>query len=183
MQLFGIRGLDPGVGESIAGEDLDLNRINTLDDLERLLELLGRFDIAEFEIKSEERKLRFAKAKPAEVAGLTVVSGAPGAPVMAPVGAAAVAPVAEEPGGAIPEGVTVIRSPMVGTFYSAPSPEADPFVQIGDRVETDTILCIIEAMKVMNEISAGKSGVVKENLVQNGESVEFNQPIFYLLAE
>ena len=161
---------------------MDLNRINTLDDLEKLLELLGRFDIAEFEIKSEERKLRFAKAKPAEVAGLTVVSGAPGAPVMAPVGAASVAPLAED-GEAIPEGVTVIRSPMVGTLYSAPSPEADPFVQIGDRVETDTILCIIEAMKVMNEISAGKSGVVKENLVQNGESVEFNQPISYLLAE
>ena len=165
---------------------MDLNRINTLDDLEKLLELLGRFDIVEVEIKSEERKLRLAKAKPAEVAGLTVVSGVPGAPVVAPVGAASAPlapPVAEEPGEAIPEGVTVIRSPMVGTFFCAPSPEADPFVQIGDRVETDTILCIIEAMKVMNEISAGKSGVVKETLVQNGESVEFNQPIFYLLAE
>jgi acetyl-CoA carboxylase biotin carboxyl carrier protein len=72
---------------------------------------------------------------------------------------------------------------MVGTFYRAPSPEADPFVREGDRVEENTVICIIEAMKVMNEISSGVSGVVQEILVKNGESVEYSQPLFRILLE
>jgi acetyl-CoA carboxylase biotin carboxyl carrier protein len=72
---------------------------------------------------------------------------------------------------------------MVGSFYRAPSPEADPFVKEGDRVEENTVICIIEAMKVMNEITAGISGVVREILVKNGESVEFGQPILRIQTE
>ncbi len=72
---------------------------------------------------------------------------------------------------------------MVGTFYRSPSPEAEPFVRDGDRVEPDALLCIIEAMKVMNEIRAGVAGVVKEILVKNAEAVEFGQPLFRIDTE
>ena len=73
-----------------------------------------------------------------------------------------------------------IDSPLVGTFYKAASPDAAPFVQVGDRVNPDTTLCIIEAMKVMNEVKAEKSGVIKEILVENGQPVEYGQPMFVL---
>ena len=77
----------------------------------------------------------------------------------------------------------MITSPMVGTFYRASSPEAEPFVTEGDSLKPDTVLCIIEAMKVMNEIPAGVTGVIREILVKNGESVEFGQPLFRIEAE
>ena len=73
-----------------------------------------------------------------------------------------------------------IDSPLVGTLYRAPGPDAKPFVQVGDRVNADTTVCIIEAMKVMNEIKAEKSGVIKEILVENGQPVEYGQPIFVI---
>ena len=76
------------------------------------------------------------------------------------------------------DGLYKVPSPLVGSFYRSPSPEADPFVIEGDRVDEDTVLCIVEAMKVMNEITAGASGVVREILVENGSAVEFDQPLF-----
>ena len=76
--------------------------------------------------------------------------------------------------------IKTIDSPLVGTFYRAASPDAKPFAQVGDTVNADTVLCIIEAMKVMNEIKAEKSGVIKEILLENGQPVEFGQPMFVL---
>ena len=170
---------------------MDLHRINNLDELRELLDVLNRFDIAEFEIEAEGRTLRVCRG--------TVASVAPGVPIIsgvAMVPGAAAAPHAVPPSSgargepsdagvedALAPGVKVVSSPMVGTFYRAPSPEADPFVQAGDRVTDDAALCIIEAMKVMNEIPSGISGVVKEVLINNGESVEFGQPLFHILAD
>ncbi len=174
---------------STPGGSLDLSRINSLAELEKLLELLSKFDIHEIEIESESRKLRLSKPKPSEAGGggVTVVSGGSALPVAAqPEVASAPAPQADSQDAAssssLPAGVEVITSPMVGTFYLAPSPEADPFVRAGDRVQADTVLGIIEAMKVMNEIPAGKSGVIQEILVENGGSVEFGQPLFHISA-
>ncbi|MFT4070279.1 acetyl-CoA carboxylase biotin carboxyl carrier protein, partial [Paraburkholderia sp.] len=98
----------------------------------------------------------------------------PAAAVDAPAGAAS-APAA--PAAAAPQG-HVVTSPMVGTFYRAPSPGADPFVQVGDTVKEGQTICIIEAMKLLNEIESDKSGVVKEILVENGQAVEYGQPLF-----
>ncbi len=105
-------------------------------------------------------------------------------PVAAPAVAPALAPVAAgAPAAAIPEVEAVedfpeVKSPIVGTFYSAPSPDVDPFVNRGDRVSPDTVVCIIEAMKVMNEIRAECSGVIEEIVVENGQPVEYGQPLF-----
>lgn len=77
----------------------------------------------------------------------------------------------------IPEGKT-IKAPMVGTFYQSPSPEADPYIQVGDKIENDTIVCILEAMKLFNEIEAEVSGEIVDILVEDGEMVEYNQPLF-----
>lgn len=77
----------------------------------------------------------------------------------------------------VPEGKT-IKAPMVGTFYQSPSPEADPYIQVGDKVENDSIVCILEAMKLFNEIEAEVSGEIVEILVEDGEMVEYNQPLF-----
>ncbi len=166
---------------------MDLFRITTLAELKDLLDLLGQFDIGEFEIEADGRKLRVSKGGPASQPQAFAFMPAPAA---IPTGATAGPSAAEEvsPRGdgataALPAGVKLVTSPMVGTFYRAPSPEADPFVDVGDRVTEDSTVCIIEAMKVMNEIPAGVGGVVKEILVKNGESVEFGQPIFHIVPD
>lgn len=153
---------------------MDLYRINSLSDLRELLGLLRQFDIGEFEVEADGRKLRLSKGQ--------IVAASP--TLIAP---AAVADAASGPAEAGEEelgvGVEPIDSPMVGTFYRASSPEADPFVGVGDRVAEGTTLCIIEAMKVMNEITAELSGVIEKVLVENGESVEFGQPLFHIRRE
>ena len=163
---------------------MDLTRITTLEDLQKLLEVLGQHGIGEFEFESDGNRLRVAKTPASEGGGVTVLSGLPAA-APAPVPAAAPAPAAEvEATPALPEGVKDITSPMVGTFYRSPSPEADPFVSEGDRVSnSEQTVCLIEAMKVMNEIPAGFSGVITSILVDNGESVEYGQPLFHIKAE
>jgi acetyl-CoA carboxylase biotin carboxyl carrier protein len=109
---------------------------------------------------------------------------APVVPVAVAAPAVPAAPVAAAPAPAAPAAAAApavtIDSPLVGTFYKAASPDAAPFVQVGDRVNADTTLCIIEAMKVMNEIKAEKSGVIKEILVENAQPVEYGQPLFVI---
>ena len=101
-------------------------------------------------------------------------------PAAAP--AVPVAVAAPEAAAAVPEKASgiAVESPLVGTYYAAPSPDAEPFVKVGDRVTPDTVICIIEAMKVMNEIKAEKSGVVKEIIAQNGMPVEYGQVLLIL---
>jgi acetyl-CoA carboxylase biotin carboxyl carrier protein len=148
---------------------MDLRKLKTL------IDLVGDSDIAELEITEGEDKVRIVKASQAPVM-------APPATYMAAPVPAAAAPSAPAQAPAQPtvaEG-DVVKSPMVGTFYRAPSPGASPFVEVGQTVKEGQPLCIIEAMKLLNEIEADKSGVVKQILVENGDAVEFGQSLFVI---
>ena len=159
---------------------MDLLKIKDLKDLQAVLDLMRQNELAELEVEGEGQRIRLRKIEPNAGGERIVYAGDVSAVSPAAVPAAA-APAAAASAEAAPDpGHEVVNSPLVGTFYRAPSPEADPFVQEGDRVEDDSVLGIVEAMKVMNEIRAGKSGVIREILVQNGEPVEFGQPLFRL---
>ena len=138
--------------------------------VKKLIELLEESDINEIEIKEGEESVRISRAS-SVVAAAPVMQAAP-APVAAPIAAPAAAPVA--PAAPAIDGHAV-TSPMVGTFYGAPSPGAAPFVQVGQSVKEGEVICIIEAMKMMNQIEADKSGTVTAVLVEDGEAVEFDQ--------
>ena len=155
---------------------MDLSKFKELKDLEALLELMGRHDLAELKLESDGRAISFRKTEPHVVTESFV-------PAVAPV-AHAHAPAADAAGPAEPaDGASEVTSPLVGSFYRSPSPEAEPFVREGDRVEADSVLGIIEAMKVMNEVRSGVAGVVKEILVKNADAVEFAQPLFRIDTE
>jgi acetyl-CoA carboxylase biotin carboxyl carrier protein len=146
--------------------------------LHRLIRIMKKGDLQELEVEDKEGgiKVRLSRGKePAPAPTLHVVqaSGAVGAVPAAPAAAEA----RGEAGAAKPAGHT-IASPMVGTFYRASSPDAEPFVQVGTRIKPESRLCIIEAMKVMNEIKSEVSGEILEILVENGEPVEFGQPLY-----
>ena len=144
--------------------------------VKKLIELLEESQVAEIEIHEGEESVRISRM-PQGVPAQTVVQ-APPAMMAAPAAAApAAAPVADEP--AVPEGHTV-DSPMVGTFYEAASPGAKPFVDVGQQVNAGDTLCIIEAMKMLNQIEADKSGKVTARLVENGQPVEFGQALFVI---
>lgn len=143
--------------------------------VKKLIELLEESDVAEIEIHEGEESVRISRAS-----SITpVIAAAPASP--APTGAIAPAKTdaAATDGAREPEG-HIIRSPMVGTFYRAPSPGAKPFVTEGQSVSTGETLCIIEAMKILNQIEADKSGKVLEILVDNGQPVEYNEPLFVI---
>ena len=156
-----------------------------LSDLRELVSLVEESGIQELEIEEEGRRIRIRKD----------VAPSNPAPVVIPVSAQpmavplAVAPAQEEQGGSIPaaeEDKTsgeIIKAPMIGTFYRAPAPEVPSFVQVGDTVDPDTVVCILEAMKVMNEIKAGTTGKVVEVLVENATAVEYGHPLFRLATE
>ena len=145
---------------------MDLRKLKTL------IDLVGDSDIAELEITEGEDKVRIVKATPPPVMAAPLgYAAAPAA--LAP--AEPVAPAAPP----VPQG-EMVKAPMVGTFYRASSPGASPFVEVGQTVKEGQPLCIIEAMKLLNEIEADKSGVIKEVLVDNGEPVEFGQPLFLI---
>ncbi len=137
---------------------------------------MKKSDLSEFEIQDQEFKLRIKRDLP----GRAAIAAAPAAP--APV-AAAPAPVAAAPSvpaapAAADPSIKLVTSPMVGTYYATPSPENPPFVAVGSPIKVDSVVCIIEAMKVMNEIQSEIAGTVVECLVANGTSVEFGQPLF-----
>jgi acetyl-CoA carboxylase biotin carboxyl carrier protein len=144
---------------------MDLRKLKTL------IELVESSGIAELEIQEGEERVRITRAVASGAAPTAVPATVP--TVTAPA-AGAVAPDPVEP--TEPEGHQV-KSPMVGTFYRAASPGAKPFVEVGDSVEVGDTLCIIEAMKLMNEIESDKSGVVKQVLAENGQPVEIGQPL------
>ncbi|ELB2204302.1 acetyl-CoA carboxylase biotin carboxyl carrier protein [Vibrio parahaemolyticus] len=143
--------------------------------IKKLIELVEESGIAELEISEGEESVRISRhgtAAPAPVHYAAAQVAAP-APVAAPV---AEAPAAEAPAAAVPAGHQVL-SPMVGTFYRSPSPDAKSFVEVGQKVNAGDTLCIVEAMKMMNQIEADKSGVVTAILVEDGQPVEFDQPL------
>lgn len=140
-----------------------------------LVSMMGEYNLSEIKIEMDGCNLCLRRNCAPEAVAVPVAVAAPAA-VAAPVAAA---PAAAAPAAAEQPRIT-IDSPLVGTLYRAPGPDAQPFVQIGDRVNPDTTVCIIEAMKVMNEVKAEKSGVVKEILVENAQAVEYGQPIFVI---
>jgi acetyl-CoA carboxylase biotin carboxyl carrier protein len=150
--------------------------------IKKMIELLEESGIAEIEIKEGEESLRIARTVPAQA---TYISAPPppNAPASAPSQApsAAAAPGSGGAGGIPPTaGEHIVTAPMVGTYYSAPTPGAKAFVELGDEVEVGQTLCIIEAMKMMNQIDSEKAGRIKAVMVQNGEPVEFDQPLFII---
>ena len=155
------------------GKAMDLRK------LKKLIDLVEESGIAEIEVTEGEEKVRITR---------TTAAAAPIYAAPAPVAAAPVAaPVAAAPAAAAPAAAPAARdlsnaqkSPMVGTFYRAPGPNAAAFVEVGKQVKVGDTLCIIEAMKLMNEIEAEKSGVVKEILVENGTPVEYGEPLFII---
>jgi len=142
--------------------------------LKKLIDLVQESGIAELEITEGEEKVKIVKGGAVSVAPGPASLPAPAAPE---VRAAPPAPVAEPEAGQ--EG-HVIKAPMVGTFYRSPSPDAKPFVEVGQAVKEGDVVCIIEAMKLMNEIDADAAGVIKAILVENGQPVEYGQPLFIL---
>src|SRR5512139_846297 len=148
---------------------MDLRKLKTL------IELVETSGVAELEIQEGEERVRITRAFAPAAAPAAPVPAATVVPALQPV-AVAPAPAAAPTPPAEPEG-HVVKSPMVGTFYRAASPGAKPFVEVGDTVQAGDTLCIIEAMKLMNEIEADKSGTVKQILVENGQPVEFGQPL------
>lgn len=151
---------------------MDLRKLKTL------IDLVAESGIAELEITEGEGKVRIVKFSQTVQPVAYQQAAAPVAPAAAPVPDAAAA-AAESAAQAAAQGHAV-KAPMVGTFYRSPNPGASPFVQVGQTVKEGDPLCIIEAMKLLNEIEADKSGVVKAILVENGEPVEYGQPLFVI---
>jgi acetyl-CoA carboxylase biotin carboxyl carrier protein len=152
---------------------MDLRKLKTL------IDLVAESGIAELEITEGEGKVRIVKFSQA----LQPVAYAPAPQQYAPAPAGAEAMAAAAPVAPVPAAVVghTVKAPMVGTFYRAPNPNSPSFVEVGQTVKEGEPLCIIEAMKLLNEIEADKSGVIKEILVQNGEPVEYGQPLFVIV--
>ena len=150
---------------------MDLRKLKTL------IDLVSESNISELEITEAEGKVRIVKGGPAAVAVMPAVAAAP---VAVPVAAAPAVQAAPAEAPAAPPAGKVIKSPMVGTFYRAASPGAKPFVDVGDAVKAGQAVCIIEAMKIMNEIESDLEGRIAKLLCENGQAVEFGQPLFVL---
>ena len=158
-----------------------------LKEVRELIKLVTERGITEFEIEREGFRLRIARPSETPVPVMptapviiqTPVATVPEALQLAP---ATVAPTPAPPAAAPEPELHIIKSPIVGTFYRSPSPTAEPFVKIGDQVEQDTVVCIIEAMKLMNEIHAEAVGEIAKIFVENGQPVEYGQPLFGIKA-
>jgi acetyl-CoA carboxylase biotin carboxyl carrier protein len=149
--------------------------------LKKLIDLVQESGIAELEITEGEERVRIARGGAVSVTPLAA-GAAPVAAAPLPGAAGAPAPataVAAAPAEVAPEG-HVVKSPMVGTFYRAPSPDAKPFVEVGATVKAGETICVLEAMKLMNEIEADASGTIKAILVENGQPVEYGQALFII---
>jgi acetyl-CoA carboxylase biotin carboxyl carrier protein len=151
---------------------MDLRKLKTL------IDLVSESNISELEIAEADGKVRIVKT-PSGVPAAAVASPAPvahafTAPASAPIAPAAIEPEPQEPAG------NVVKSPMVGTFYRSASPGAAAFVEIGSVVKVGEPICIIEAMKIMNEIEADAAGTIRQILCENGQAVEFGQPLFVI---
>jgi acetyl-CoA carboxylase biotin carboxyl carrier protein len=154
---------------------MDLRKLKTL------IDLVAESGIAEIEVTEGEDKVRIVKYPPA-AAPAPASAPTAAAPAIAATGPGATAGAATTAAAAaaeLPKG-NIVKSPMVGTFYRSPSPGANPFIEVGQAVKPGDTLCIIEAMKLLNEIEAEVAGEVKEVLVENGQAVEYGQPLFVI---
>ena len=151
---------------------MDLRKLKTL------IDLVSESNVSELEITEAEGKVRIVKSAPVGMAAPVAYTMAPAAaPLAAP---AAAVPVAVEAAVTAEPSGHIVKSPMVGTFYRAASPGAKPFVELGDTIKEGETICIVEAMKILNEIEADKSGTVTQILVENGQAVEYGQPLYVI---
>jgi acetyl-CoA carboxylase biotin carboxyl carrier protein len=158
--------------ESTSGSVFQIERIR------KLVELMKEHDLSEVDLRESRQRIRLCRGpkdlpRAAAAASHSIPAAPP--PAATPAGTA---PQAARPPGADAANVTVIKCPMVGTFYSRPNPKAEPYVKVGDPVDTSTVVCIIEAMKVFNEIPAEVRGKIVAILCEDGEAVEFDKPLF-----
>ena len=149
---------------------MDLRKLKTL------IDLVSESNVSELEITEAEGKVRIVKGGPAMVQTMAAPAAMPmaAAPALAPAAGAAPAAAPEAPKG------HTVKSPMVGTFYRAASPGAKSFVEVGSQVKEGETICIIEAMKILNEIEADKGGTITQILCENGQAVEYGQPLFVI---
>jgi len=147
-----------------------------LDEIKSILQLMEANKLVEFEYEDDGRRLKLRRAED-RVVTTAVPVAVPAAAPMAAAGSPSAPAAAPEARAA---NLTEFKSPLVGTFYRSAKPDSDPFVNVGDEVGPEKVLCIIEAMKVMNEIKAEMSGVVRDILVKNGQAVEFGEPMFLI---
>jgi acetyl-CoA carboxylase biotin carboxyl carrier protein len=150
------------------GDPFDIRKVR------RFIELMNEHDLAEIDLRQGDQRIRLRRGPE-----IVTVAGAV-QPMVTPAGStsAAAAGAAAPSGGGEDANFTVIKSPMVGTFYSTANPDSPPFVKVGDQVGPETTVCIVEAMKVFNEIPAECSGKIAAVLAQNGDAVEYGQPLF-----
>ena len=141
--------------------------------LKELIKLMKENDLTELDLQDEKERVALKRAAPISAVSQVAMPIAPAAVVSSPMAENGTAV-----DGAKPSGLETINSPMVGTFYVSANPDAEPFVTSGDKVTADTVVCIVEAMKVFNEIKAELVGIIVRVLVENGQAVEFGQPLF-----
>ncbi len=154
-----------------------------LEELEKILELMDANKLTELEYEEEGKKIRLKREDGSAPAPVAVpMPAAPLAvPVPAPVHPAApAAPASPGAPSTLPPNCVEFTAPLVGTFYRAPRPDAEDFVNVGDEISADKVVCIIEAMKMMNEIKAEMNGTIREILVKNGQAIEFGEPLFLI---
>jgi len=165
---------------------------NELNELRELIEFLKANDIAEFDLEKNDLKVRLKFMGAVKAEGAPAVGGLDmahlarlmaSAPAVAPVADAPAATAAAAPEAVVAEKLHVVKSPIVGTFYESPSPGSSAFVKVGDIVEVGQVLCIIEAMKLMNEIESDAAGEVVERIAASGQPVEYGQPLFSIRAK
>lgn len=149
-----------------------------LKEIKELINLMNENDLTEIEIERENAKVRLSKKALQEKLNIETPSSA-SSPSSVP-SAEKAAQSQEKTESEVEENVEEVLSPMVGVFYRAPAPDAEPFIEVGDEIKKGEVLCIIEAMKVMNEIKSELSGKIEEILVENGNQVEYNQPLFLI---
>lgn len=158
-------------GSSGGGDIFDVRKIR------RLVELMNDHELNEIDLRQADQRIRIRRgAEP-----IITTGGVAPAPVSTPIAPAPVAPATPAPA-AEEQNVAFVKSPMVGTFYSASNPDSPPFVKVGDAIGPETTVCIVEAMKVFNEIPAEVSGKILACLVENGDPVEYGQPLFKVEA-
>jgi len=154
---------------SAPGDVFDVRKVR------KFIELMNEHDLAEIDLRQGDQRIRLRRGPD------MVTMTSPGMPSVGMATSVASAASSDKAGGGVPvddSKTLLVRSPMIGTFYASPNPESPPFVKVGDRVGPDTTVCIVEAMKVFNEIPAECSGRIAAVLAQSGDPVEFNQPLF-----
>ena len=157
----------------------------TVDEIRELINLAAETGIAELEVQRGDSRVRIRRsgfAQPQEIVLAPQMAAAPAGAAAAAAPSPAVAAPLEKPEKPADPNLILVKSPIVGTFYEGPSPGAAPFVRVGERVQPGKVLCIIESMKLMNEIEAETSGIVESKLVMNGQPVEYGEALFAVRA-